>query len=304
MKRISIILIAAFAGISFTGCLKDTPNSDFSKTGATAEILYSGLEYFSKNSPQSQSYALNFNADTLTYDIIVNINSDYPLNTDTKVTLAVDASALTAYNAANPLQYLQMPAGAYIFPVTSGTIKAGTRQLHFSLQFITAAFDTLTDPTQNYMLPITLKDAGGLTIASNFATIYPHSIGNVIAGAYTHEWQRWNGQVAPPTGAPTFDVTYGDILSPIDPATVAFYSNTGTEYIMTFTNNNAPGGKDLSLLTNFSVTFDAGSVSSAGITITAGPSVIADPVNHKYTFQFSYLNGSGAPRVIRDILTQ
>jgi hypothetical protein len=57
-------------------------------------------------------------------------------------------------------------------------------------------------------------------------------------------------------------------------------------------------------LSDFHVSFPSsgpGSADAVGITITSGPDVVlADPVNRQYTFNFNYLNSSGAPRVIVD----
>jgi hypothetical protein len=61
------------------------------------------------------------------------------------------------------------------------------------------------DFTHNYMLPVKIADASGQTISGNFGVAYFHLIGNPIAGSYTHEWLRWNGQTGAGTGPPTFD---------------------------------------------------------------------------------------------------
>ena len=298
MKKLPII-IAVFAMMATTGCLKDTPNTDFSKVGATAEILYSGMEYFGASSPQGQSYALNFNQDTLTYDVIVNLNSPYTLKTDTKVTIGVNDGARTAYNATSAVQYSAMPAGVYSFPVTTGTIKAGTRQLHFSLQFYKSQFDALTDPTVSYMVPISLTDASGVLIASNFSTIYPHSIGNPIAGAYTWDFSRWNAGDSTSVGLNgTSFKGHPTVFSPDDPNTIEVQSNyyNSPHYVLSFTGSG-------SSLSNFAIQFrpdDLKYMNDNGITVTGGPFIItADPVNKVYEFYYTVFNGS-ANRFLKD----
>ncbi|HEY2349688.1 MAG TPA: hypothetical protein VGH64_11755, partial [Puia sp.] len=66
-------------------------------------------------------------------------------------------------------------------------------------------------------------------------------------------------------------------------------------YVLTFTNTAG-------VLSNFAVSFDAASVTAAGITITGGPTIItADPTTGSYKFNFTYDNGAGGLRNITDI---
>jgi len=142
------------------------------------------------------------------------------------------------------------------------------------------------------MIPISIKTAAGVTISGNLGTIYLHQIGNPIAGAYTHEWIRYNNVGG--TGTPAYDQTYSDVFSPLNGTTISAQSGTGVNYVLSFTNT---GG----VLSNFQVAFDAASVTASGITITGGPTIIvADPVNRKYQFNFTYNNASGSPRNITD----
>jgi hypothetical protein len=121
-------------------------------------------------------------------------------------------------------------------------------------------------------------------------------IGNVIAGSYTREWKRWNNSTG--TGTPNFDQFAGVQFSPIDNNTVSAPSGTGVHYIITF------DGNSINNLSNFQVSFDPADVSSAGITITSGPTILlADPINKKYQFTFGYNNSAGAARVIQDTYT-
>jgi hypothetical protein len=95
-------------------------------------------------------------------------------------------------------------------------------------------------------------------------------IGNPIAGSYTHEWLRWNGQTGAGTGPPTFDDIYTDVFAPIDGTTVSVSSETGTLYIIGFTDTNG-------VLSDFHVSFPSsgpGSADAVGITITSGPDVV------------------------------
>jgi hypothetical protein len=303
MKKIVIYLLISSA-IFMTGCLKDTPNVDFSKSGVIAELSHasitpngapsSGLTYFSSATlPLFTSSA----PDTITFD--VNIASDYPPTSDVSVTVAVDDAKRTAYNGMGGVQFDAQPDSTFSLPVTTMTIKAGFRLATFMVIYYPAKID----PTQTYMLPITLTDASGIAISGNLATIYFHIVGNLLAGSYSQEWIRYN--TATMTGTPAFDedVSPG-IFIPVSPTEIQVQSGTGTYYFLSFTNNNPPGGNDLSLLTDFTVSVSAADFAKNGITLASGPTVVlADPANHTFTLNFGYLNGSGSPRNITDKFT-
>jgi len=278
------MIIAAFMSISLTGCLKDDPNVDFSKLSTVVEMPYSGKAFFSSD-------ALNFTSDTITLAFTVNIASAYPLSKDLSVTVGIDESLVTDYNAYDPLvHYEVMPAAAYSFSESTFTIPAGKR---LDTLYVTFYKPGLPDPTVSYMLPITIKDASGETISGNLGTHYYHAIGNPIAGTYSQEWIRWNATDT--TGTPTFDEDYSPaVFSPVDPTTIAVQSGTGVFYYLSFTNTDG-------VLSDFNAEFDPGDVAAVGITITSGPKVlVADPINGIYRLYFTYNNSAGDPRCIID----
>jgi hypothetical protein len=296
------------SAIFMSGCLKDTPNVDFTKSGVIAELSHasftpigppsSGLTYFSAATlPLFTSSA----PDTVTFD--VNIASDYPPTSDVSVTVAVDDAKRTDYNAMGGVQFEAQPDSTYSFPVTTMTIKAGFRLATFTLIY----FPSKIDPTRTYMLPITLTDASGITISGNLATIYFHIVGNLLAGSYSQEWIRYN--TADQSGTPAYDedVSPG-VFVPISPTEISVQSGTGPNYYLSFTNNNPPGGHDLSLLTDFTLYMDPAEFQlPANGVITLVPNsdkiVLADPVNHKFTFNYQYINSAGAYRNITDVFT-
>jgi hypothetical protein len=303
MKKIVICLLISSA-IFMTGCLKDTPNVDFSKSGVIAELSHasitpngapsSGLDYF--NSATLPVFP-SLDPDTITFD--VNIASAYPPTSDVSVTVAVDDAKRVAYNATSSVPFDAQPDSTFSLPATTGVVKAGVN----IAQFIVIYYPAKIDPTKSYMLPITLTDASGLTISGNLATIYFHIIGNLIAGSYSQEWIRYN--MAGMTGPPDFDEDLSPgIFVPVSPTEIAVSSGSGPNYYLSFTNNNPPGGSDLSLLTDFKLTMLASEFTADGITLSAGPTlVLADPVHHKYTFNYGYLNATPAARNITDKFT-
>jgi len=299
MKRNSIIHLAIYTLVVFllTSCLNGLPEN--TPTSASQNLLVmtftnnatpanpitvynSGLQYFGSG---SLTYPPTDKADTATFAVTI---QGPPTKKDINVTLKVDAGALKDNFANDSIVYQTMPDSIFKFITTTGVIKAGTASVNFQVIF----YPGKIDPTKNFMAPVTATNDANIVAASNFGHIYFHTIGNPIAGAYTQEWIRWNNSTG--TGTPNYDVVSSTVFAPVNPTTIQVSSGTGVIYNLTFKN---VAGK----LSNFDVSFTPASVTSAGITITGGPTVaVADPVNHQYEFHFSYNNASGSPRVIID----
>jgi hypothetical protein len=273
---------------------------------------FSGTLFPVAGIPEGSLATANFGSDALLFPATdpvdtswfhINYASTSVAPADESFTIAYDANALTAYNAtADPSQqYSKFPDSIYSFTTSQVTVKAGQ---NYSAAIPLAVYPDKIDLTKNYMLPISITSVpNGITLSGNFKTIYFHLIGNLIAGNYNQEWIRYNS--ATTTGVPYADQFFGGVFAPLSATSISAASGTGVNYILSFLNGNAPGGKDLSLLTNFKVTLDPASVTSAGITITGGPTIItADPVAHTYEFTFSYNNSLGAARVIFDKFSQ
>jgi hypothetical protein len=306
MKRIPIIIPVLILS-ALTGCLKDKPNVDFSNLSYVAEISTastsptfnapaSGLEFF--NSASLQFPAGDSIPDTVSFT--VNIASPSAPTKDIPITLAIDPTALATYvSDPNNVQFQAFPDSTFSFPATTGTVKAGSNNRLDT--FYVIFYPWKVSPSASYMIPISITSAPGTTISGNLGTIYFHVVGNPIAGTYNQEWIRYN--TATQTGTPAYDEMNPNgpaVFVPVSPTTISVTSGTGVAYQVSFTNTNG-------VLSNFTATFPstgAGSASNAGITITGGPTVVtADPVNHIFTFNFTYLNGSGAPRNITDKFT-
>jgi hypothetical protein len=289
MKKILIVAFSIFS-IFLAGCLKDSPNVDFSKNGSIAELEYpagannnglgSGMEFFGGG---ALLYPLTDVADTVTF--FGNIASTSPPGKDIKITVHVDPTATATYNANNPIQYVPMPDSDFAIISTSGTVKAGSRLATFQI----VVFPSKIDPTQNYMLPVSISDASGVTISGNFSIIYLHTIGNPLAGPYFWDWTRWNNtdSTGPNSGTFTHRST---IFLPDNPTTVEVRSGYYIQphYVLTFTNTAG-------VLSNFAVTInatDAATMAGAGITVTDGPNIIkADGVAKYFEFQYKTSNG-------------
>jgi Domain of unknown function (DUF1735) len=243
MKKLLIIFLSIFA-LSLGGCLKDTPNVDFSNITPHAEFefpggaggngLGSGLEFFS-------GAALLFpptdEADTLKF--FVNIAAPNPLGKAVGITIGYDQAALDRYNADpnNTIKYNKMPDSCYSFLSTTPSVPAN-HYLTDSIAFIfyPSKFANL-DQTQSWMVPISILDASGTAISSNFSTIWFHTIGNPLAGSYTSSGTRNNytGTVSytypgafPPPGS-VVNLAFPALASPVTTSTISLpYSNLGS----------------------------------------------------------------------------
>jgi hypothetical protein len=195
MKRILIIVPFVIA-VVLTGCLKDKPNVDLSKTGVVAEIgtantaatvnePASGLAYFNNANlsfPDTNSYTVWFT---------VNIASDNPPTKDIPITLAVDQQALANY-ISNPdnVQFVVFPDSTFTISSLTGTVKAGNKN-RLDTFFVTFNPQKIS-PAFSYMLPLSITAAPGCTISGNLGTIYFHIVGNPLAGTYNVTGVRYN----------------------------------------------------------------------------------------------------------------
>lgn len=277
--------------IFLTSCLKDTTiNSEggLPNTPTTIQFTYSGLEYVGQASILTAGVT-----DPITINMIVNVAGRSALSKDLAITVGVDDAKRVSYNATSDTKYEAMPDSSYSLPVKTGTIKAGKYLDTLAVIF----YPDKIDPTKNYMLPITLKDAEGQIIASNFSTYYYHTIGNPLAGNYNWDFHRWNSQ----NGTGT-DVGFtGDVTTflPLNPTTIsvatAYYISP--RYELSFTNTAG-------VISNYSLIVNADDVKTmadAGVTIVEGPTILlADAVTGHFKFHTTYFNGSKYRYLIDD----
>ena len=280
MKKLSFIIIVLI--VSLTGCLKDTPTNDFGTVKPILELPYSGFEYIGQD-------ALNFSSDPQDISFTVNLASVYPMSTDLNYTVKIDDAALASYNAtlAPAARYQKFPDSTFKFTKKTGVIKAGKRLDTVHITF----YPSKIDPGTNYLLPVSLVDASGVTISGNFGTHYYHVIGNPLAGVYNHDYTRYNR--ATPTGS-IHGSSYSGATSkfiPDDATTIEVESGYvfADRYVITFDNN---GG----VLSNFKVKLnpdDVITMANGGVTVTKDPVfTIIDPINKIFQIEYQVFNGS------------
>lgn len=285
-----LFIAGLFMAACFSSCVKDRNdlNTDFSKLEALMEI---------RTPVVNQSGLLNFAAATLffsgdpdTVSFYVNLASVNTLNRDITVNVDIDNAALEKYNASNSAgdPYELFPDSTFSFTQKQVTVKAGSRVAMVSVIY----YPSKIDPSKNYMLPVSIKDASGINISANFSTIYYHVIGNPLAGNYFWDFTRWNNNDG--SGAPSSLSFTGEQTTfvPDNATTIQVQSGyyIGPRYVLSFTN----GGGTLS---NFSVKFneeDIATMTSGGVTIVNGPNIVqADPVGKRFKLQFIASTSSG-----------
>lgn len=301
MKRISIAITSLLA-LSLASCLKDKPNTDFTGTQSqyVAEITTSSVNG-TPNAPSSgiQYFAgatLSFigapDVDTVWFT--VNIASDYPPKKDIPITLGIDNAALASYNAGGPpTTFALFPDTTFVMSTKTGTIKAGQRLDTFYVLFNS----TKIDPTQSYMLPLSITAAPGATISGNMGTIYLHVIGNPLAGSYTWDFTRWNNSDS--TGPNSGHSVSPQPFVPVTATQVEVHSGyfQQVRYEISFDNN---GGT----LSNFDIEFNKADIQKTidnGVTINESKPIIIvlDPVNKYFEFMYHATTASG-PRTVID----
>lgn len=179
----------ALAIFGLNGCVKDrNPGAtDFNNLTPTVLIVEGGLAKFSSSSllfPAADS------ADAITFR--VNYAATTVAPRDITVTLAVNTAAIAAYNLSDTTHpdYKKFPDSIYAgFPTIKVVIKKGQQ---YSDPVKLVLYPNKVDPSINYMLPISIVDGDGITIATNFSTVYYHLIGNPLAGAYNEVGTRYN----------------------------------------------------------------------------------------------------------------
>jgi len=236
--------LALLAVLLLNACVKNYRDGETKFDGLQPVVLIpeGGLAAFG-------SQALNFppTDESDTFHFRVNYAATNVAPADQKITLAVDPTAITAYNATGGVQYQLFPDSIYSFTSTEVTVKAGQ---NYSDAIPVTVYPGKIDPTKNYMLPITIKTApGNATISGNFGTLYLHLIGNPVAGVYNGTGKRYNyiggisytypGAYPTPASILDLDPYFPKIAIPDDAHTIEFgYANLAPESIVITMDDN------------------------------------------------------------------
>lgn len=297
-KNIFISALSILAlGLGMTSCLLEGDDMN-TPPGASFPILEmsynipggnninTGLQFFS-----SQTLLLNPGEETDTVTFAATVQGNF--NEDVNVNIQVNPAAIADNHATDGLDYALMKETQYKLLSTTGTIHPGrTPYVEFRVVF----YPKTIDFTKSVMLPITVTNDKGITVSSNFSTVYFHIIGNPIAGLYDWSFTR--------PDRPDLSWAFGEngdaVFLPKDPTTIQTNSGyyDGGPYIITFDDDGAGH------LTNFKAVIDPDAVkgawADAGITITSDPTITVNADYTQITIHYA-VNSNGNPRDLTDV---
>jgi len=302
MKNIRIIFSVCLA-LTLGGCLKNNSlYTDFSKTSSYANLPLSGKANFGLD-------AITKSADTIRDTFAVEVAATGIPTNDHAITLSVDLTQVSAYNAYDPsVVYLPMPASAFVFPTITVTIPAGK----FEGIAVVTLYRNQLDPSKSYMLPITITDAPGLKISGNYNTHFFHFIGNDFAGPYKQEFRRYNASdsVSMPLNSSSFTsqpVTFNPV-SPTQFEVKSGYAGGIYRYVVSF---KKTGSGASAMYSSFAVSLNPDDITKNAATISIGqPPVFLTPLydpTKSYTFaqalrlfRFQWVAHTSADRYLID----
>jgi hypothetical protein len=311
--KLSIFITATFLIIIMGSCVKSVDNfTDLSKTSDLVILTGSGLGNF-----KASNLLVNTSSpDTLKLTVTADLASANSNGGPVTVTLGLDNTAITAYNAANGTSFQPFPAGAFKFVSSTITIPGG--QQHYGTTTVWI-FQNKLDPTVSYLLPVSITDGGGKSLSSNQNTIYYNVIGNPLAGNYKQDFYRWNVTgigAADTTTAPNSTVTIGTpiVIAPITATTILLpesYLETfvGVGINLSFTNTAG-------VLSNIQVSLDASAqadIAAGGFTILTAPKLVeatirGNAANHYagsvFRTYMAIVNSGGNTRTVIDNFTK
>lgn len=286
-------------------CVKSRDGfTDLTKVSDFVILTNSGLGNFKASNVLVNTSSPDTVKKTVTVDLASANSNGGPVT----VTLGLDNTLITAYNAANGTNFQPFPADAFKFVSTTVTIEGGLKHYGTTTVWI---FQNKLDPSVSYILPVTITDGGGKSLSSNQNTIYYNVIGNPLAGNYLQSFSRWNGTTDTTTAPNSTNYTnHAIIVAPITATTVLLpedYLETfvGVGVNLTITNTNG-------VLSNPVVSLDAASlaaIAAGGFTIVTAPTLVGYQIvgnaSTKYagsTFRIYMvlINSGGATRTLID----
>ena len=300
-KRLYILtVLASLAVLSLSSCLKDPRYYTFANVQPLVELPLGAYNGLGNLTPE----ALPITTTPQTIQLVVNIASPAPLNKAVTVTLAIQQSAVDAYNTANSTSYTLLPAADYSVPSLSVTIPAGKREAILPISVNTS----LVDPSGQFILPFTIVDGGGVQISNYNSILYSVQAKNAYDGTYVVTGSLTdaaNGAITgnypetvylETTGATTdafYDPNIGFGHAILSAGTASYYGSYAP--VFTFSGNN------ITSVTNYYGQFSGSHVRSAALDPTDAPNTFTtgSPGQAGSVFQVSYYLQQGNPAVTR-----
>jgi hypothetical protein len=161
-KQLNRIVVASLA-LVLTACLNDDEHFvDFAGAGYVAEIPYAA------NRSILKPVSVPASSTSMVTPVDINIASPNPPAQDVPVTVAIDQTALTAYNTANKTAYTLLPTAAYQLTNPTVTVAAGQRIATVNINFVGNQVPATGGP---YALPISITTVpDNVVISANYHT--------------------------------------------------------------------------------------------------------------------------------------
>ncbi len=179
--------------LSLSACLKDsTKTTNFNTVQPVIEQLNSpnSLVQVASSAAQTYAYYMELRVDsTYSFDDSVYVDVGGPLiDKDVVITFGIDTADFNAFNGNNGGGFTILPSADYSWVNgNTTTIKANTGTAACYIKFNTKAIDW----TKNYILPIVITNASGVTISGNYgSTMYYIIPGNQYMGLYLSQGSR------------------------------------------------------------------------------------------------------------------
>ncbi|WP_266367576.1 BT_3044 domain-containing protein [Tellurirhabdus rosea] len=274
MKKQLITLLCAGTLLSgLSGCLNDKGYTDL----INAENAQPVVSIFGG---QSGSKVLGVDLSTTPVDtklFDVNLGSPSKLGQDVTVTIAVDPNLLKGTT------YELLPTNTYSIPATQVVIKAGQRDVPFSVKFNTS----LIDLKKSYALPLTITSANGAVVATNLKdVVFGIKVNNIYAGKY-----QATGTFTHPTAGPRA-INREKTLATIDATT------SETEFA-----DLGGSGWTMQLKINADNTVTLIPTGSSNTSTKQSGVNKYDPASKTFTLNYSY-PGAGGDRVVTETITR
>jgi hypothetical protein len=322
-NSIAILLITAVFGLS--SCLKESKYYVNVSQGAPLAEL--PLASFNGGAGNLVPEALAISATPTVLPTVVNIASVSPLSTATSITLELDPASLSAFDAAiegpykaasladvaagttpppPPTLYSMLPAADYSVASWTVVVPAGQHTATLNININTS----LVNPSGNFVLPIKIASASGLTIDQYNGLLYNISAKNQYDGVYVVTGTLTDNTTAAITGSYPETVqlqTQGANSDAFYDPNIGFFHSidAGASYYSSFAPVFTFSGNNVTAVTNYYGQFSGSHLRSAvldpnGVNkFTSG-----SPGQSGSVFQVTYDMQQGNPGVTRTIFVE
>src|SRR6185436_17764947 len=166
MKKIfKIGILAGAASMMLVSCLKDTPTTDYSDSSIKPVVIIPNGNFPSTNEAAIVTFEVS--ATPVEIKLYARVSWSKPLGKAVEVTFEKKPSLIADFNAKFGTNYAELNSDAYSIPTYKVTIPADQNEAYIPIKIFTDKVSL----TQENMLAITMTDASGEVIASNFKNI-------------------------------------------------------------------------------------------------------------------------------------